>query len=351
MATPTGFGDFIGGPLAGLLNFSQSIRDRRALNPLAMQQSQEQAFASQDVARGALGQSGNEGLLGQGGGSSDLNQLGGAMSDLGPARGLLANPRFAERRAELTFATELMSDPTTNAMGQQMLTSLVNQQAGIDTQRQTRRDTLNSELVNAARDEAIRKTEVALDIQDDFRRDVSDIASQIPEIQGFYNTLANGSSEATLAAAFQFFNLVEPGGITREDERSAFAASSGKYNEVVNLMNKIRGEGMTISTRRELARVATGFVQPRFDRLEQLTAEFQQTGRLAGLTGDDLEIVTLGQAVGLIPQIPNILIPPAPPPAEDLPDGSTGSTPGRVSGRFNPNNKQRKQILPRGGAT
>ena len=295
-----GLGRTIGGLQAGVLDARNTIQAKHQslLDNVLRGRSEQRAVAAGGFTQQQLGH-----------GPIMLDSLTGpGQEQIAAGRGLLADPRFQDNRTELKFAASLMSNPETATLGQSMLGTVISQQQQQDAQLR-RETTSDAAVVEAAAIKAIEKDrDVALQINDDFRKEAGPIAEQIPEFQGFINTLASGSSTDALAGAFQFFNIVEPGGITRDDERSAFQGSGGLFTTLANTMNAIEGQGMKPELRRKLAATVLQIMQPRFDRLGGIQAEFQQIGAEAGLQGDLLNLTTRGVGANLQPQIPEALL-------------------------------------------
>jgi len=201
-----------------------------------------------------------------------------------------------------------MQNPETAALGQNILGTVISQQQSEDANLRRLVETDATALEARQLAQLQKDRDVGLQIGEQFRKQAGPIAEQIPEFQGFINTLAQGNSTDALAGAFQFFSIIEPGGITRDDERSAFQGSGGLFTTLANQMNAIEGQGMKPELRRKLAATVMQIMQPRFDRLATIQQEFQQIGAQAGLQGDLLSLTTSGVGANLQPQIPQGLL-------------------------------------------
>ena len=294
-----GIGRTIGGLQAGILDARMSIQAKHQslLNNVLRGRQEQQAVAAGGFAQQQLGF-----------GPIMLDSLTGpGQEEISAGRGLLADPRFTDNTSELKMAAKLMSNPETSQLGQSILGGVIATQQQIDVTLRRNADN-DAATLEAATLKAIAKDrDVALQIGEQFRKQAGPIAEQIPELQGFFNTLSTGSSTDALAGAFQFFSIIEPGGITRDDERSAFQGSGGLFTTLANQMNAIEGGGMTPELRRKLAATVSSIMQPRFDRLGAIQAEFQQIGQEAGLQGGLLDLTTRGVGANLQPQLPENL--------------------------------------------
>lgn len=110
----------------------------------------------------------------------------------------------------------------------------------------------------------------------DYRRDLGDLSTFQDTYRKGMQALQSNSKADILASAFNFYNLIEPGGIVRDDERDAYQATSSAATNFVNLLNDIQGKGLTESTAKQLANAMTTQYKPRYDRGQRQLGFYQE---------------------------------------------------------------------------
>ena len=108
------------------------------------------------------------------------------------------------------------------------------------------------------------------DYSDDLRarydKELSDLGVLQDSFQKGIQALDSNSAADVLASTFNFFNLVEPGGIVRDPEANAYRSVGGFSQEVANALNAVQGKGLNDETRNQLRRAMENQYVPRFNR-------------------------------------------------------------------------------------
>ncbi len=291
-----GLANAISAPLNGLLDFRQQLINQRndLLNPMVQGVMDQRAKNAQDTARHAIGQTG-EGV--------QLHGEQGLYTDLGPARGLLADPRFQDNQSELTFASRLLGTPGTAKLGENLLSNIVTQQQNVDTVQAAAQSKLLADARKAQETRFNNNRNAAMSIADDIRSNLSPYVEQVTGLQGLYDNLQNGSPADAVATVFQFMQAIEPGGIVREGEQGMVRGIGGLFTQLANQLNQVAGRGLDGTLRRELADTVTRIMQPRIEQAQADEAGFRR----------QIEAAQLGKARGVATSaLPNIQMPALP---------------------------------------
>ena len=306
-----GIGRTIGGLQAGILDARMSIQAKHQsmLQSILLKRDENRAVASGAFTQMALGH-----------GPIVLDNLhDDGQEQIAAGRGLLADPRFQDNRAELKFAARLMENSATNALGGNILNSIVTQQQQQDTA--IRREAADAKALAgrqgitdaAALEKATilqvnKNRDVALAMRDDAVRELGPIAGQIPEFTGALDILASGSTTDAIASIFQFMQTIEPGGIVREGEQQMVRGTGGLSNQLANLINQAEGKGLTGPTRKALARTMIKIIKPRIEAAQTRQQQLRDAAGLAGLQGSNVPLAAGNFGDFNIPQIPQQLI-------------------------------------------
>lgn len=117
-------------------------------------------------------------------------------------------------------------------------------------------------------------------LDQDYRSDLEDFGQFQDSYRKGMNAINTNSSADALAAAFNFYNLIEPGGIVRDDERGEFKSVGGAGAGFANLLNEIKGKGLTPKSRKQLEQAMNNQYKPRQERARRQFDYYQdQVGR------------------------------------------------------------------------
>lgn len=291
-----GIGRTIGGLQAGVLDARMSIqaKHRSMLENLLLKRDENKAVASGAFTQQALGH-----------GPIMMNNLQGeGQEQIAAGRGLLADPRFQDNRAELKFAARLMESSGTSQLGGNILNSIVTAQQQQDAIKRQGETSDATALEKATVLQLNKNRDVALQMRDDAVRELGPIAEQIPEFAGALDILANGSTTDAVASIFQFMQTIEPGGIVREGEQQMVRGTGGLTNQLANLINQAEGKGLSKPTRLALAKTMTAIIKPRIEFAQSRQGQLRDAAGLAGLQGSNVPLAAGNFGDFTLPQIP-----------------------------------------------
>jgi hypothetical protein len=112
----------------------------------------------------------------------------------------------------------------------------------------------------------------------DYNRDLKVFGGVVqPAFQKALNALDEGATSAdTVAALYNFFNIIEPGGRVTENEDGMFQSIGGMPSQVSNWLNQIRGKGMDSETRRQILDAIWKQYQPEYMRAKRQRDQYQR---------------------------------------------------------------------------
>ena len=274
-----GLGSVVGAPISGLLDFRQTLIDQRndLLNPLVNRRQEQLAQQAGDQVRMAIGTRGLP-LPGTVEGQEGNTRLGegGLLVDtdaVPQARGLLSNPIFAQDRDLLEFSSQLIGNRSTNALGSRLLDSVLQNRMQVESTQQIAKQDALSDAAKAAQEQANKNRQFANQLVDDGRRELGPWVDQVPQIQGLYNLLANGSATDAVASIYLFFQALEPGGIVRDNETNMYRGAGGFFEGLANDLNAMMGGGDKEETRRRVAQTINRLIAPRLQAAQQTRQE------------------------------------------------------------------------------
>ena len=298
-----GIGRTIGGLQAGILDARMDIQSKHQslLDNVLRGREENRALASGAFVQQRLGHGPIQldGIAGPGGFEPE---------QLSAGRGLLADPRFLDNKSELSFAAQLMQNPESAQLGQNILSQVISSQQQQDAQ--ARRDTeTDAQVLEVARINRINDArDTALSMRKDAVRELGPIANQIPGLVAAYDVLSSGSTTDAIASVFQFMQTIEPQGIVREGEQQMVRGAGGLWDNLANLMNKAEGEGMTKPIRIELAKTMNRIMKPRIEAAQQRQEQLRQAAALAGLGGSNVPLAAGNFGDFSLPEIPQELL-------------------------------------------
>ena len=106
-------------------------------------------------------------------------------------------------------------------------------------------------------------------LQDDYRTDFQQFAEYQNVVGGIKGALEANDSANTLASVFNFFNILEPGGIVRESESGQYRAQGGTSQQWANWMNDIQGKGLTAKTAKQIWGAVQNQYTPRYEQAQR----------------------------------------------------------------------------------
>jgi hypothetical protein len=109
---------------------------------------------------------------------------------------------------------------------------------------------------------------------DDYYKQIAPLAGQQDAFKMLEQALQPGASSADgLMASFKFFNMMEPNGMVRDDERQAFLSTGGSMSQVANLMNQMQGKGADQNTRDQIFEAARKMYEVQYKNAERTRQE------------------------------------------------------------------------------
>lgn len=240
-------GGVLGDITGGVLDFRQTLINQRndLLNPLVAQMQGQQATDAQDQTRLALGQTGQ-------GMTSDE----GLFTDLGPAYGLLADPRFQDNRSELTFAANLFGNPATQQLGSAILNNVVSGQSTIDSQaNQAQQDLLLDLQTKAAANQRQREQDLLglqqqtftqeQALESDFAQAMAPTATAVQNFSGLRAAVESGNPLAVTTSIFNLAKLVDPNARTvTEGDVTTLSGSLPVVQQLNTALRQLWGGGL-----------------------------------------------------------------------------------------------------------
>lgn len=105
------------------------------------------------------------------------------------------------------------------------------------------------------------------------------------------NTGQPGAGVNDTALVYAFFKTIDPTSTVREGEFATVGANMGLPAQVVAALQKIDGRGfLTPETRKELAKVAEGYLFRRYEDVERLGGNYRTIAEGRGLKGDNVVV-------------------------------------------------------------
>lgn len=173
-----------------------------------------------------------------------------------------------------------------------------------------------------------RSTAVTNQLDQDYNRDLRVFGSVVqPAFRQALSALENPNSADSVAALYNFFNIVEPGGRVTENEDGSFTGIGGSGARLANWFNQMRGEGLSENTREQIISAIWKQYQPQFERAKRQKSQYERDLRRYGQQGLDVRspVGRLGIDYSLNQA------PPAPGPIQ-VPQGYTTTPPETVGG-------------------
>jgi hypothetical protein len=101
----------------------------------------------------------------------------------------------------------------------------------------------------------------------DWARDVGQFAEVVqPSFQKALLALEDPNSADSVAALYNFFNIIEPGGRVTENEDGSFRGIGGSGGRIANWLNEMRGEGLSDVTRDQIIESIWKQYTPEYER-------------------------------------------------------------------------------------
>ena len=125
----------------------------------------------------------------------------------------------------------------------------------------------------------------------DWARDVGQFTEVIqPSFQKALLALENPNSADSVAALYNFFNIVEPGGRITENEDGSFTGIGGSAAGFANMLNKWRGDGLSDETRKQIMSSIWKQYTPEMERAQRQKVKYEaDIERMRGLYGQDIQ--------------------------------------------------------------
>ena len=142
---------------------------------------------------------------------------------------------------------------------------------------------LNSNLITSqaqAEQEAAklnfdRTTDITNQLDQDYARDIGTFGQVVqPAFRKILAALESPNSADSLASAFNFFNIVEPGGIMRDPENQAYRGIGGKGAQFANWLNEWQGKGLTEATRKQIIDAVWNQYAPEWERAQAIKRKY-----------------------------------------------------------------------------
>lgn len=121
-----------------------------------------------------------------------------------------------------------------------------------------------------------RSFQLANEVEADYNRDLKDFGTFQDSYAKGVRALESNSSADAMAAVYNFFNLVEPGGIVRDGETAQFRDVGGTKSKIVNLLNGIQGKGLDPRAARELQTAMRNQYLDRYGRAKRQRDYYQE---------------------------------------------------------------------------
>ena len=235
----------LGGDMTGLLDLRARVEAQRGLNPYVQEAQQLQAQRDADQARAQMGIM--PGSLDAG--FQDASGMGLSV-DTG-TEGLLADPIFAQRRPELQAAIGLMENPGTSALGQGIISNVLN------SAQQDRRLVADNELElekyaldqiaaqdadERARRQQLFQNEQAL--ESDYAAALAPVKGAVDQYGLLEQSIASQSPIGLTASIFQLAKLFDPGSRTvTEGDVTTIEGAFPFQQQLSTALSKLQGGG------------------------------------------------------------------------------------------------------------
>lgn len=115
--------------------------------------------------------------------------------------------------------------------------------------------------------------------------------NQMQQIVKAANSGQPGAGVNDTALVYAFFKTIDPTSTVREGEFATVGANMGLPAQVTAALQKIDGKGfLTPETRKELAKVAEGYLFRRYEDVDRLGENFKQIATGRGLRGENVVV-------------------------------------------------------------
>lgn len=125
----------------------------------------------------------------------------------------------------------------------------------------------------------------------DYNRDLKQFGGIVqPAYQQAVNALGPGMNSAdSVAALYNFFNIMEPGGRVTENEDGSFTGIGGGGAKLANWFNKMRGDGLDGETRKQILDAINNQYRPQLERARKQEQFYNNRMREYGDMGLDVQ--------------------------------------------------------------
>jgi hypothetical protein len=115
-------------------------------------------------------------------------------------------------------------------------------------------------------------------IEQDYNRDLKTFGSVVQPayLQAVAALGPNMNSADAVAALYNFFNIMEPGGRVTENEDGSFSGIGGKGSQFANWMNAIRGGGLDEKTKSQILSAVNNQYGSQLDRARRQRAYYDK---------------------------------------------------------------------------
>lgn len=121
-----------------------------------------------------------------------------------------------------------------------------------------------------------RNTTLTDQLDQDYRADLGTFGQVVqPAFRKILAALDNPNSADSLASVYNFFNIVEPGGIVRDPETQAYRGIGGKGSQIANWLNEWRGQGLTAPTRKQIIDAVWNQYAPEWERAQAQKRKYE----------------------------------------------------------------------------
>jgi hypothetical protein len=114
-------------------------------------------------------------------------------------------------------------------------------------------------------------------LDQDYNRDLKSFGQIVqPAYRQAMAALENPNSADSVAALYNFFNIVEPGGRVTENEDGSFSSIGGAGAEIANWLNKMRGEGLSGATTDQIKKAIYNQFKPQYERAVRQRQQYER---------------------------------------------------------------------------
>lgn len=126
------------------------------------------------------------------------------------------------------------------------------------------------------RDMVDRTFQLSDQLDQDVSRDMGEMAVYQDNYRKGLSALASNNPADVVASMYNFFQMVEPGGMVRDAESGQYKGVGGASSQFANLLNEVQGKGLNDKTRRQLQEAMGNQYGVVFDRFKRVNDTYGQ---------------------------------------------------------------------------